>query len=90
MRYRRLVSGDGFRQMLSNSIAFFTFLRLTHKSTPAAKERCSRWGRRPNITKNRYPLFLRLRRALALPIYVLLLLVFGCLATGMARDDWPG
>jgi hypothetical protein len=39
--------------------------------------------------KNRYSLFLRLRRALALPIYVLLL-VFGCLAAGMAGDDWPG
>jgi len=27
---------------------------------------------------------------LALPIYVLtLLLVFGCLAAGMAGDDWP-
>jgi hypothetical protein len=32
----------------------------------------------------------RVRHALALPTYVLtLLLVFGCLAAGMAGDDWP-
>jgi hypothetical protein len=36
------------------------------------------------------PARLRVRQALALPIYVLsLLLVFGCLAAGMAGDDWP-
>jgi hypothetical protein len=47
-------------------------------------------GSTSEYPKNRYPLFLRLRRALALPIYVLLPLVFGCLAAGMAGDDWPG
>jgi hypothetical protein len=41
-------------------------------------------GSTSEYPKNRYPLFLRLRRALALPIYVLLLLVFGYLAAGMA------
>jgi hypothetical protein len=41
------------------------------------------------------PLFLRLRRALALPIYTLSLILdvasaaLGCLAAAMAGDDWP-
>jgi hypothetical protein len=47
-------------------------------------------GSRSEYPKSRHPLFLRLRRALALPTYVLLLLVFGSLAAGMAGDDWPG
>jgi hypothetical protein len=47
-------------------------------------------GSTSEYPKNRYPFFLPLRRALALPIYVLLLLVFGCLAAGMAGDDRPG
>ena len=47
-------------------------------------------GSRSEYPKSRHSLFLRLRRALALPTYVLLLLVFGSLAAGMAGDDWPG
>jgi uncharacterized membrane protein len=36
-------------------------------------------------------LVLRLRQAIALPLYVLLvLMVFGCLVAGMAGDDWAG
>jgi hypothetical protein len=71
-------------------VTFFTFLRLTPKSTPATKERCSagvdvRISQKPVST---FPA--AAPRPLELPIYVLLPLVFGCLAAGMAGDDWPG
>jgi hypothetical protein len=43
-----------------------------------------------HVAAQTVPTCLWVRQALALPIYVLtLLLVFGCLAAGMAGDDWP-
>jgi hypothetical protein len=43
-----------------------------------------------HVAAQTMPTCVRVRHALALPIYVLtLLLVFGCLAAGVAGDDWP-
>jgi hypothetical protein len=43
-----------------------------------------------HVAAQTMPARLRVRQVLALPIYVLtLLLVFGCLAVGIAGDDWP-